>query len=322
MASFEEQLLQGFGDGFNKRAEEYFNNSFLANRQSWVNSVVNDYIKHGTNPNESISKLATRYNLNSDQTQRIIEETNVNIYLQKYAQTKGRTIRRVVFPLADPTSINNIATTESKGSGEMSKAASTDMNLVITENQGNFLTSTASYEPRLWEPGGPEKTAKELVKRKLEQKLNMAKEAKVKGLKRLLQKIAFIGDALIYNERGGQSAQNLLDKVASSAGLDPHAQIPIIKYVREKTASLKEARKLPGNFNVNLVLATPQINEFSLGKHSLSKSAASNDIVIHVEKLPNGTDYQKLVEVAKEIKAELEKNPPKDKRKPIRIEGV
>ncbi len=340
MKTLQDAIINSFGEGFDKQAEQFLNSNFLNNRQSWVNSVVNDFMKYNINPNESISKIAKTHSLNDEQIQRIIEETNVNIYLQKYAQTKGKSLRRVSFTLADPAIIKNsstnvtekVATEADKNTRKenvkmMEKAASNSspikpIDFSPKEDEfGNFLTRESSYEPSLWDKGNIEKNASILVKRKIEQKISNAKVSRKKQLNNTLQKIAFIGDALIYHERAGCSAQDLLDKIAVDTDLNRYEEFPIIKYTINKVAKLKNERFLPGNFYLSLDYTKDKSDDYSLGKHSLSKKANVNDVYIDVRHLPSGTDYEKLVSLARELKRDLEENKLKSTSN-IKIEGV
>ena len=323
MPNLESLLLGEFGDGFNKNAEEVFNSTFLNNRQTWVNQVIEGYTKYNTDPNISISKIAQEHKLNDEQTKRIIEDSNVGIYLQKYAQTKGNNVRRVIFPIADldkikqSTIVEKTATNAIREEGAFSKKASVDvpMNFELGDTYApNAYNSSPSYEPSLWESGAPEKTACELMKRKLTIKLQQTRQDKIAAIKGILQKVAFIGDALIYHERAGQSAQNLLDKLAYEEDFTNRDQLPVIKYTVHKLASLKKDRKLPGNFNMSLNISPDKNEPFSLGKHSLNKKA-NNDIVVKIQHLPEGTDYEKLVQVVRKLQGELHNGGDEEQRK-------
>ena len=70
--SLQDELLRDFSDGFSKRAEESLNSAFLNNRVAWTNEAINSYMRHGTDPNEVIAKIASTNKLNSEQTQRIV----------------------------------------------------------------------------------------------------------------------------------------------------------------------------------------------------------------------------------------------------------
>jgi hypothetical protein len=97
----------------------------------------------------------------------------------------------------------------------------------------------------------------------------------------------------------------LLNKIAADAELDETATGAIMKASLKKTAAYKEAKLLPGNFDLHFDNATAP-SEFSLGKHSLSK-VAEDEYVVKAKHLPDRTTYEDLVQVAREIRAELDK---------------
>lgn len=310
-----QDALKSLGNNFEKQADELANNKFVHNRQSWTNSVVESYVKYNVDPNTSIAKIAKENDLNDEQVNRIIEETNISIYLQKYAATKGQRVRRVTFPLADPTKIGVMSKsaqhTTSEDTAKLDKAASDnvyprEMDFSIDKEAGySMLTSNSTnYEPAIWDKELVFKQATETMKNKIKQRMEQEKIARIQSLKSILHKVAFIGDAIIYNARSSQDTQGLFNSISKEASLDSTAQNAIIKYTTEKIASMKEERFLPGNFDFQLQLATTGENKFSLGKHSLSKYA--EDIQLQKDLvLPNVTDYEKLIGTAIQIQKEL-----------------
>lgn len=315
--SLQDELLRDFSDGFSKRAEESLNSTFLNNRVAWTNEAINGYMRHEIDPNVAIAKIATTNKLNAEQTQRIVEETNVGIYLQKYAQTKGKRIRRVEFPLADMNKIsieNNselpktAATVETSDVASLQKVASTtekssDMCFDLPEKQANdMMINTAEYEAKLWEREAMHKTASEMLKRKIVARAHEAELNKLAEIKDTLQKIACIGDALIFNEKSGQSAQKLLSKIASDASLEATYQQPILRYVNEKVASMKRNKSLRESFSIDLSPVAKESNNFSLGSHSFMKTAET----IQDLRLPDPVQYADLISIAKEVKKKMQ----------------
>lgn len=317
--NFEEALKAGFGEGFSidKTAEASLNNVFLNNRQSWVTDAVTGYIQHGIDPNITVEKIASSYVLNEEQIKRIAEDANVNIYLKKYAMTKGKNNRRVEFPLADANMIINklasqkVATQQVNEQlktalkGEDSDLAKVASDTSVTLEPINFMNSSVHYEPALWERDSMVKVAADNVKKKLNLRIEEAKQQKLNQLGGLYSKIAMIGDSLIYNEYGGQCAQALLDKLATDLG-DTSFERPVINYIEKKANDLKAQGRLPKNFNINLNITDLDYNDFSLGRHSLQKKA-SDTVVVEVPKLPDKINYNKLVAAAADIKEDLQK---------------
>lgn len=59
----------------------------LMNLEITANKIVSKYINAGTDMNDSIAKYAMENSLNIEQTKRLVEESNKNCYLQKFAST-------------------------------------------------------------------------------------------------------------------------------------------------------------------------------------------------------------------------------------------
>lgn len=302
MPDLKDYLINSFGN-MNKEANAVLNSVFIKNKQAWVNEATAGFIKNNINPNNTLQKIASNYNLNEEQAKRLVEDTNVSIYLQKYAQTRGKAMRRVEFPLADLNLVMNKVSSEqiegekgdNKMGNELDKVA---FDLTETSDSINFLNSNIQYDSKLWDDGNPEKVASHYIKQKISGRINDEIEKAASDIKEILGNISYVGNALIHNHRASQSAQQIMDKIAEEIG-GTSFERPVINYVMKKTAQLKEQRMLPGNFEIDLK-ETSLKKDFSLGKHSLSK-LATDTTVIEVPKLPDGTDMDKLIEVARTI---------------------
>ena len=95
--------------------------NFKASLERYANSVSNDYVKHGTDMNESIAKIASRNHLNDEQIQRVVEESNNKVYLAKYAELKHSNERDVTFDRAEA---EKVKTASKDGVSDLSKIAS------------------------------------------------------------------------------------------------------------------------------------------------------------------------------------------------------
>lgn len=303
--------------GIENSVESNLNSVFLNNKNAWVSDIVTGYTKYGKDPNESISKVATEYKLNEQQIQRLVEESNIGIYLDKYAATKGAKVRRVEFDLADPQKVggymNKAAESNNMFAPSLEKAASEDNGSYL-----NAFNSESNYEPAIWEKDSMNKSASTMIKRKLGNRLAEEKLAETTRLKGILSKIAFVADALVYNERAGGSAQYLLNKIASEVN-DDRVTNAIIKSAMNKVTLDKEAKYLPGNFDMSLEVQDVPVSEYSLGKHSLLNKVAADKYVVKMNNLPDRVTYEKLVQIAKEIKQELDNN---DSKGPIEVKVV
>lgn len=291
MADFRDALLNMTENALNDAVTSVF----LNNKTAWVQEITDSYVKYGTKPNDTISKLAAEYKLNGDQVQRLVEEANVSIYLNKYAATKGQKVRRVEFDLADPQQITTHASTSTMGAG-LEKAAS------ATEYLNAFTTNSDEYQPSMWDGDAMRKTAATMIKRKLAPRLEQEKKAAIGRVKQTLSKIATIAEALVYNERAEGTAGELLTKLAADADLTVRDVTAITRYAMKKVAQHKEAKRLPNNFTLDLTKTSTSC--YSLGKHSLLKEA--EEYVVKAKHLPDMVSYEKLVEIAREVKKELD----------------
>jgi hypothetical protein len=191
---------------------------------------------------------------------------------------------------------------------------------VANETCGNaFTTDSDKYDVQLWDKASRDKVAAEALKRKLAGKIVEEKKAALVNMQGLLSKIAFIAESLIYNERAEGDAQYLFDKIASTIDCDKPTLTAISSCVNKKMVIMKEARLLPGNMSLGLNIPTEITDaEYSLGKHSLSKQA-EDEYVVKTKHLPDKVTYEKLVQVAREIKDELDKSKTKG---PVEVKVV
>lgn len=328
MPDLREALINGFGSGFDKQAEQLLNSTFMNNRDSWVKSATENYVKYNVNPNESLAKLAATLNLNDEQIKRLVEETNVSIYLRKYASLKSGDKRDVVFPLADfdvirpGTDVGTKEASTNKASAGMAKVASfkpSDFSIDNSVSVDCFNSYTA-YEPSVWD--NIDKVAGEVMRRTLLSAICEEEIERASREKNFVNKVASIGNALIYAERLGDSAQALLDKLAYDADFYGVYQLPVLRYVDKSIAMQKEASRLPDNFIMSLSFSQPpECNPYALGTHSLLEKSGA-EVVVNVDKLPENMNYDQMIEFAKIIKQELDNNPPPKGVRKLDVEEV
>ena len=322
MSDLADALIASFGTGFDKAAEERLNSVFLNNRQNWIHRAVEDYMRYNTDPNQNIAKVAQQYDLNDQQIRRLVEETNVQIYLQKYAGVKTKDVRRVEFELAD---FNKIASALGKTPTTEDAEKAANIADVLIEKAASaastvdFLTNSASYEPSLWDANKVDQARVELARKAILVKTAEVAEAQYQLAKSTLHKIAQLGDALINLEYRGVSAQTVFTKIAQEVKMPGEYQDAIAKYVVDKVASMKEERMLPKNLNLTLekvALESEEAPSYSLGKHSLLSKVASFDE--NSVNLADGKSYATLVTLASEISSNLT-NPILHKETPVEI---
>ncbi|MCK9325114.1 MAG: hypothetical protein M0P69_06425 [Bacteroidales bacterium] len=326
-----EALIRDFSSGFDKQAEQILNNNFISNKDSWVKGVTEDYIKYDVAPNTSLSKLASSYNLNDEQVKRLVEETNVSIYLRKYAGLRDSAVRDVAFPLADADKITVGSLEPAAGSGGAEHIASLSADLVKVASAGNAgdqrtvkidcTNNYLAYEPSLWR-GTIEKNAGEMLFRKTRATVNEGLINKTAAEADIVNKIATIGNAVIHYERLGESGQQLLDKIAIDADWYGSYQAPVLRYISKSIEMSKEASRLPSNFEIPVTYSHPvESNPYSLGTHSLLEKKGA-ELIVNVDKLPENVSYDELITFAKVLKKEIDSNPPPKHVREIDVQGA
>lgn len=311
MPDFRKAIVDEFGDNFDKWATERLESNFLSRLKSWVSKTASDFRMYGTDLNENIAKIAKENKLNQEQIKRIVEEVNVSVFLDKYAKTKGKRERRIEFPLADLEKIAkvlniNVSKLEKKangGKGTMEKVASYE------DNRVDFLTTSVDYMPKLWDDERLAKERRNIISKRVLDKIAAVKEQNYRFTKELLWKIARVGDSLISYARMGEPIQEIFSKIANDAKLDKFTQQPIREYVMEKSAEMKKQYKLPRNVPCELNLVDLSAKKgYLLGEHSLMKEASTVEKT-YPDIISNGhfTTYDIMVETAKDFRDQVKK---------------
>ena len=311
MSNFEKQLIDEFGGNFDKLAVERVESNFLTRFKSWVNKVASDFRMYDINLNDNIVKIAKENNLNKDQIQRIVENVNVDVFLDKYAKTRGGKERRVEFELADVEKIAaklNIKVVpekqvKNKEGGKLDKTAS--YNPVKLDS----TTSSVEYFPKLWDSEKLAKERRNIISRRVLDKLASVQAQSYALTKELLWKIARVGDSLISYARMGEPIQEVFSDLVKEAALSKHTQHPICGYVLEKSAEMKSQYKLPKNVLCEISLVDmPEKAPYSLGKFSLLKEG-SDFGKNYPDIISNGhfTTFKDLTSLAKELDNQIEK---------------
>ncbi|MDD2235077.1 MAG: hypothetical protein PHV03_09310 [Desulfitobacteriaceae bacterium] len=326
-----ETLIRDFGSGFDKQAEQVLNNNFLNNKDSWVKGATEDYIKYNVDPNVSLNKIASSNNLNGEQVKRLVEETNVSIYLRKYAGLRDSVVRDVTFPLADADKIITGSKETAAGNGvERNASLSSDL-IKVASADGSTQAQTVvkvdctnnyvSYEPSLWE-GTIEKNAGKTMVRKTLAAVNEELINKIAVETDIVNKIATIGNAVIHYERLGESGQELLDKIAMDANWYGSYQTPVLRYINKSLELGKKASYIPNNFELPVTYSHPaDPNPYSLGSHSLLEKKSA-ELVVNLDKLPENVSYDELITFAQVLKKEIDKNPPPKHVREISMQGA
>jgi hypothetical protein len=239
--------------------------NFKASLERYANSVSNDYVKHGTDMNEAIAKIASRNHLNDDQIQRVVEESNNKVYLAKYAEMKNSNERDVTFDRADAEKVK--AASKSDVS-DLSKIASAIDEPLTAFNSTRNLTGALT-------PAAPTdlvKLAMEKLASDLEKTAHDLDRAKV-GFDAHIYKVAGM---LIKYDRAGINTDVAFEEICRKNNFHTPMQ-KILKEAAEHIISEEvQAGKIDPEYRLNVSyvdLSTPA-PDYSLG--SFSKIASMN----------------------------------------------
>jgi len=295
--------------------EDSMNSTFLKSKTTWVKEASEGCTKYNISPNETISKIAEVNKLNGDQIQRLVEETNVEIYLNKYAATKGQKVRRVEFELADAQKIAPVVKTASTAStaltaptGYAMSASAFDILEKVASYTGddNSLFVGADKPAGLWANEAMTKTASVAIKHKLSEKIAAANREKSAQIGSILEKVANLANAIIYSERAEGGGQDLFNGLIAAVDGDVNVSTAVINKTAMMVEDMKHFGRVPSNFDV--VLAAPVAKKaFTLGSHSLIKTAAE-EYTVSTKSLPDRMSYEKLVVLARQLKQEIDEN--------------
>lgn len=119
--------------------------------------IVSQYLTAGVDMNDSIAKYAMENNLNIEQTKRLVEESNKNCYLQKFASTGEQTFEVAQYNIVKEKvglhdKVEKTASIKFIEAGELEKVASEEIPTIeydgaiarVRSDIGSILTKLAS----------------------------------------------------------------------------------------------------------------------------------------------------------------------------------
>lgn len=260
---------------------------------------------------EVIAKISQRENLNRLQIQRLVEEGNTLSYNKRYEKLKNSTDRRISFPIASldgvikemgteaPPEISNPnLATGGKGSGEMTKAASSiepsyihHPNGKLKERQEKWMQKVASVKEK--------ETQKKLALQEKEKQSTMFK----------------IANSLVMSERNYKNGNEVFNSLLSDVSLGPEVIEAIVKKASEIGEQMVKLNRAYPNFVVSLKENhTEKVANHVLGEYSLLKKADEDHRVREVKLQPTTdvTDFKQLVALARKLEQESKSEAPKE----------
>lgn len=260
---------------------------------TYKDKVVNDFTRYNVDLNQGIAKIAQSDELNDDQISRIIEEANNQVYLIKYAQMRNFPEREVIFDLAAlPTVKHIVANGIPKVAGVIEKRASWEEQ--SGDDKLNFFNYTSHETGSCSADKGID--LKDKMAEKLAKEINQLDADLSDALQKVADEVYTVAEALIKYDRNFRDAQSIFDRMCKEAQVNKGEQMIYKKALDQKITQLKEARVLPSDYSLDLVLS--DMNErdmFSLGRHSMIKTA------LHADEQPIVTDNGKIVRSVNDI---------------------
>lgn len=274
---------------------------FASKLAGYKDRAVNDYVKYNIGLDQAIAKIAQMDSLNDNQISRIVEESNNQVYLIKYAQLRNFPEREVVFDLASLPGVKSIVENGiPKVATQIEKKASWENN--NGDDKLNFLNYTSHETASCTED--KRKDIKDIISEKLVKEANQLNTDLKEAIQKVADDVYTVAEAFIKYDRSYKDTQSIFDRMCKGAGVSKHEQLIYKKALEQKIGQLKEAKVLPENYSIELTLSDiNEKNEFSLGEYSMMK------VALHADETPVITDNGKMIKsindligMAKDIK--------------------
>lgn len=260
-----DRMFEAFSNGKNPSEMMGKEANFKSNLEQYASSVSSGYLRHGLDMNKVIAKIASTNNLNANQIQRVIEESNNKVYLAKYAQMKNSNDREVSFDRADMEKVSTFLGSEST---DMSKIASSADEPRTAFNSTRNLTGSLT-------PAAPMSLTK-MVAEKLASDLSVASGMLSQAHCAFDAHIYKIAEMMFRYDRAGVDTNTCFDEICRKNNFN----VPIQNIIQEAADDIIEMEKKANNINADYSLKLPFVDlglkpsDYSLG--SFSKIASSN----------------------------------------------
>lgn len=280
----------------------------------WADEVMNKYYTYGIDVNDSISKIASANNLTDEQINRIIEETNQEVYLTEYNKMKECSDRDVRFKIASlneirgkmdlaPAQDQSIANKMAShfSNEEFVKEASEKVSMYDFMTKGTFATTALSEERPI--------ELKDILVEKIAKETDDTNRDVQKEADSYMEETCEFGDALLKYATYGYDMQDLFNNVCKKGDIRKSVQSPMIKCIVKQAETLIQNKAFPSNINYNISMVDTIEKEaaVSLGKHSLNSNNSNNSlpkILINDKKIIS--DVRDLVNMASNIQVRHE----------------
>jgi hypothetical protein len=274
---------------------------FDVKKKGIVDGIVRDYMSNKNKDlNSAIAEIAKANNFNENEILRIIQSVNMAVYQELYERSFGGMERKVQFDIASPEKIMpSVKPTEGPVVDEnnekvaMEKTAS--LNEIIAGVDMDIPTKySAPVIPGFYDHFIAGKVAADLAS---------TEESLEKAAAELNDTIEKIATALAIYSTKGIDVQAVFEKLASRAGIRKLKQADIIEVYNRACSN----EKIASDVKLELV-DIDAIEDFSLGKHSISKIAEEATLMLPEvsAKRSEIKNFEKLVELALKIQGNEE----------------
>lgn len=276
-------LLEALSEGFDTANSKMSGGDYARKLEIYKNLVVNEYMKYNIDLNKIIAKIAKQDNLNDDQIQRIVEEVNNQVYLIKYNQMKNSPDREVIFDLASLKKVKEeISGTPVSNATVQGENHQADLGYKGLEKKASWGDDNGdslnmfNYSPYEFTSLSPNlvRTKENIELEKVSNELN-AIDSKIKEYTEKVAESSYtVANALIQYSMHGLNVQNIFNELCKTAQCMPREQRLIKKAAEQKLEQLKECRKLPTEYTLDLSnVDITKKAEFSLKQYSFMKEA-------------------------------------------------
>lgn len=270
--------------------------NFKQNLEKNAKRVSEDFVKYNKDMDSSIAKIAGENGYNDEQIQRLVEESNNQTYLAKYAGMKNQSERDVSFKVASLSAVKEIL------GDSMSKSASENFHI-------DAFSSYNPYRTGAIECYGAEDQLKKSIAEKIASDLSEANNNYIEASEKFDAHIYKVADMMIrYDRVGGVDINDIYDKMCKEAKLKTPVQFLIQKVANQ----IIEDEKFTGSINSDYELKLPHVDiyevdkDFSLGNFSCMKKNASYFPVMQLGENVIGS-IDDMIKIAKETRPLFEK---------------
>jgi hypothetical protein len=293
MATLAETLINDAAD-LGKVNTLHQDSPFVRELPGMIQKVASDYMKHGIDLNESIYKVAQEKSLTDDQVQRLVEESNNQVYMAKYASLKGNRNREVQFKLADGKEIK----ARLKGEHKMEKKASATEYDAAVFQSGTFM-KCASFAPE------KKSSVEKIIANKVVSTMNDLKRSIEKYASEIGEGLTAIAQSVILQESLNKNGQDVFNDICKNASWDDSCMDLCISAVGNSLKYMKSAREISDALEVDLH-KYQKTASYDMGKYSFNKEASYTKFSPVVT--PDGVNVQSLdslTKIACEVKDKM-----------------